>query len=183
MKRLLVPAALLAALAVPTGAMAAPAPSKADRAEAKRECRALKDAAETQRNFASVVALERKTSTRNATTQCRKERAADARSERTSARRAAFEACRAEHKGPRTTRGRKEQPNAFGKCISAAAKAHNGQADAEQRERSLNPAKACRAEQEASSEQFAAAYGTKRNAFGKCVSAKAKAQNEDEPQA
>ena len=46
----------------------------------------------------------------------------------------------------------------------------------------MNAAKACRAEQTAPERTFAADYGTGKNAFGKCVSQKAQAQN-DEPTA
>jgi hypothetical protein len=46
--------------------------------------------------------------------------------------------------------------NAFGKCVSEKAKAKNDKADAEQRRESLNPAKACRAEQKADPSKFTA---------------------------
>jgi hypothetical protein len=70
--------------------------------------------------------------------------------------------------------------NAFGRCVSSKAKA----AAAEQQAATINAARACRAEQRDSS--FAAAHGdksfrdyygtnaNKSNAFGKCVSKKAK---------
>ncbi len=183
MKRLLIPAAIVAALAVPATAIAAPSPSKADRGEARAECLQMKRAAATNSNFASLVSRERKATIRNAFTQCVKERSAAARSERVESRNAAVEACRSLHKAPREQRGRPENPSAFGKCVSAAAKARNQEADAEQREQTANPATACRAEQKMSAEQFAATYGTKRNAFGTCVSQKAKAQQDDEQEA
>lgn len=71
--------------------------------------------------------------------------------------------------------------NAYGKCVSAKAKAHVAQVVAAH----VNAAKACKAER--ASAGFAAAHGGKtfaqfygtnandKNAFGKCVSAKAKA--------
>ena len=67
--------------------------------------------------------------------------------------------------------------NAFGKCVSQKAKQRE-QEDAD--EATADAAKACRAERgttSATREEFADKYGTnanKRNAFGKCVSQKAK---------
>jgi hypothetical protein len=64
--------------------------------------------------------------------------------------------------------------NAFGKCVSQKAKAR---VEAQQ-ERTQNAAKQCKAERQSMGAQaFAAEYGTnanKKNAFGKCVSQKAK---------
>jgi hypothetical protein len=73
--------------------------------------------------------------------------------------------------------------NSFGKCVSDKAQA----AQAEQQENLQNAAQQCRAERSDSSfaashggESFTDFYGTnrnKKNAFGKCVSQKAKAMN------
>jgi Cu2+-containing amine oxidase len=64
--------------------------------------------------------------------------------------------------------------NAFGKCVSGKAQE---QVEAQQ-EGTLNAAKRCKAERQSmGAEAFAERYGTnpnKRNAFGKCVSGKAK---------
>jgi hypothetical protein len=64
--------------------------------------------------------------------------------------------------------------NAFGKCVSGKAQ---HQVEAQQQE-TLNAAKTCKAERQSmGAEAFANEYGTnpnKRNAFGKCVSQKAK---------
>ena len=65
--------------------------------------------------------------------------------------------------------------NAFGTCVSGKAKDQS----AEEQQNLVNAAKACRAEQKADPAAFKTKYGTnanKSNAFGKCVSAKAKAQ-------
>lgn len=70
--------------------------------------------------------------------------------------------------------------NAFGKCVSSKVRAEVQQ----ERQEFSNAAKQCRAERETDPAAFAETYGTnhnKRNAFGKCVSQKAKAQN-DEPE-
>jgi hypothetical protein len=67
--------------------------------------------------------------------------------------------------------------NAFGKCVSAKAKA---KAEAEEHEEAVaNAAKQCKKERtDMGVDAFKAKYGTnanKANAFGKCVSANAKA--------
>ena len=65
----------------------------------------------------------------------------------------------------------KNGKNAYGKCVSAKAR----EATEQETEARVNAAKTCKkltAEQKAA---FEAAYGTKRNAFGKCVSKTAKA--------
>ena len=65
--------------------------------------------------------------------------------------------------------------NAFGKCVSAKAKALS-QA---QQQRTLNAAKQCKAERAADPAAFKARYGSnssKANAFGKCVSMKARSR-------
>jgi hypothetical protein len=66
--------------------------------------------------------------------------------------------------------------NAFGKCVSAKAKAESAQ----DVQAISDAAKACKAERTADPVAFKNKYGTnvnKSNAFGKCVSAKAKTQN------
>lgn len=64
--------------------------------------------------------------------------------------------------------------NAFGKCVSAKAKA--------QTQNEVAAATTCRAEQ-ADAAAFAQAWGTNANAFGKCVAAKAKAKTQAQQQA
>jgi hypothetical protein len=72
--------------------------------------------------------------------------------------------------------------NAFGKCVSGKSKEQSDEAEQE----TLNAAKQCKKERaDLGADAFAAKYGTnanKRNAFGKCVSgkAKAKAKGKDE---
>ena len=69
----------------------------------------------------------------------------------------------------------KNDQNAFGKCVSQHAKA----AQAAQQQATIKAAKACKAERQTLGvDAFKAKYGTnknKRNAFGKCVSAAARA--------
>ena len=78
--------------------------------------------------------------------------------------------------------------NAYGKCVSNQA--HNNAQDASQAH--SNAAKECKAERAQSDADFGATHGGKtfaqqygtgkngKNAFGKCVSSKAKAQNDEE---
>jgi hypothetical protein len=108
------------------------------------------------------------------------------RSEAREAIRNASQECRAERdadpEGFATTYGANPNGrNAFGKCVSSKV----GEEPAEEAEEFANAAKECRAERSADADAFAETYGTnrnKRNAFGKCVSQKAKAAGESEPE-
>jgi hypothetical protein len=174
----LVAIAALGALAVPGAAVAAP--TAADQSEGKRECRTALRTVETRANFVELVKLEAKANSRNAFGKCVTVRTAAATEERREARSSAVTECRALFPKPAPGAGKpapNQDRNAFGKCVSEKAKAKNDKADAEQRRESLNPAKACRAEQKADPSKF-----TAKNAFGKCVSKKAQAQNEDKPE-
>jgi hypothetical protein len=73
----------------------------------------------------------------------------------------------------------KNKKNALGKCVSGKAQ----DATDEEAEDRVDAAKTCKAERDADSAAFTAKYGTnknKKNAFGKCVSATAKADDDDE---
>jgi hypothetical protein len=73
----------------------------------------------------------------------------------------------------------KHGANAHGKCVSQKAKAKTKAEVADEVDADVNAAKACKAERKADPQAFADKYGTnknKRNAFGKCVSKTAKAQ-------
>lgn len=75
----------------------------------------------------------------------------------------------------------KNDRNAYGKCVSGKAKARTAAAVEEQTDAIVAAAKACRAERQTDPAAFKAKYGTnanKSNAFGKCVSAQAKAQQD-----
>ena len=174
MKRLFIPLGLIAALALP--ATAAAAPTKADKREGKQECRELLRTVDTRANFVQIVKLEANANRRNAFGRCVKVRTADATDERRTAFKAAKEACAALKRAP-GTRGRPANPGSYGKCVSAAARALNAKADAEQRAASLNPAKTCRGKQQADADAFKAEFPGK-NGFGKCVSKEAQAQDD-----
>jgi opacity protein-like surface antigen len=71
----------------------------------------------------------------------------------------------------------KNGKNAYGKCVSGKAKAKKAAADQEDKAKQddrVNAAKSCKKAKKDDADQFAEDYGTKRNAFGKCVSKTAK---------
>ena len=180
MKRLFVPLGLIAAVALP--ATAAAAPTKADKREGRQECRVLQRVVDTRANFVQIVKLEAKANRRNAFGRCVTVRSRDAASERRTAFQAAKEACMSLRPGPRApgTRGRPENPGAYGRCVSTAARTIGAKLDAEQREASLNPARTCRGKQQADADAFKLEFPGK-NGFGKCVSKEAQAQNDETP--
>lgn len=74
--------------------------------------------------------------------------------------------------------------NAYGKCVSGKAKAQENQQVSQETSADVSAAKQCKAERAGDPAAFKAKYGTNRNksnAFGKCVSAKAKAQQDSQP--
>ncbi len=128
-----------------------------------------------QRSFVACVkaksveeAKEEQTAHQNASQECRAERAED------------VDAFNAKYG---TTANKR---NAFGKCVSQNARENEEEADQQDQEGATaqkNAAKECAAERETlGSEPFAEQYGTNannKNAFGKCVSEKAR-ENEAE---
>ena len=174
---------LLAAFALPATAAAQP-PSKADKRHAAKDCReergttdATREAFRAKyRNLGKCVSAgarerkaERKAARSNAARECRAEREA-----------MGVEAFREQHGSNRSKK------NAFGKCVSAKAKeqlAEEEQAEESEVAETHDAAKTCAAERDATGNQaFAAKYGkngNKRNAFGKCVSATTRAQEDD----
>jgi hypothetical protein len=71
--------------------------------------------------------------------------------------------------------------NAYGKCVSATAKQKQEEAAAQEQtedKNTVNAAKTCKAQRSSDAAGFAAQWGTKKNAFGKCVSTTAKAKND-----
>lgn len=77
----------------------------------------------------------------------------------------------------------KQKTNGYGKCVSGKAKAQTEETVDAQVDAEISAAKTCKAERKADADAFKAKYGTnknKSNAFGKCVSAIAKAQQDDD---
>jgi hypothetical protein len=175
-------AALLATLVVPAVSLAA-GPTGQDRENASRACKALRASmgdAIFKQAYGTV-----QSNRRNAHGRCVSQWS---RTERLN-RLAAQTACEAEKADPNfaATHGGKSfdqfygngpnGANAVKRCISLKTRA----AASEARSDTLNAAKQCKAERALDAPAFRAKYGktaNDRNAFGKCVSALAKAQSD-----
>ncbi len=164
MKKLLLTAALAAAVIAPTAASAAD-PAPADTKTAAKTCKALKAASGTN-NFASMFGT-RKNAYGKCVSQTAKKTAAEDDAQAEAAKSNAAKECKAEG-----LKGRE-----YGKCVSTKAKAKKAAADKEdeaQETDRVNAAKSCKAAKNGDAAKFAADYGTRKNAFGKCVSKTAK---------
>jgi len=168
MKRLLIPVGLLVAFAVPTAAQADPQPNNADFRNAKAECTALRGDTPAEREaFRAQFGP-------GAYGKCVSRAARDEHGERHRARSLAVKECSAVPK----------KGGAFGRCVATEAsenKARFDRRDAEATERRQNAAAQCDEERETiGSDDFKAKYPSKsgkgRNAFGRCVSQTAQAQ-------
>ena len=184
MKRVLAAGAALALLTSPAAAGAKP--TKTDRTNAAKECRAERGESDATREAFRVKYGTNK-SGRNAFGKCVSSRSRDEAKERKAARANAAKECKAERAEDAEAFAAqygtgKNGRNAYGKCVSAKAKEKEQEADAADaqaiRERKA-AAKKCAAErEEMCRDAFAQEYGTnksKSNAFGKCVSQTAKA--------
>jgi hypothetical protein len=170
---------MVAALAVFPAAAAAEEPSGADKQNAAEQCKA-------QRADMGPAAFNQLYGTnkgrKNAFGKCVAKFARDEQKERKAAHANAAKQCKAERDADRAAFEQKygtgkNRKNAHGKCVSQAEKADKDEADAadaRQDEQTVRAAKACRAEQKADGDAFGAKYGTKSNAFGKCVSQKSR---------
>ena len=153
----------LAVLLVPSTALAAGTPTRADRANAQRDCRALRDSMGVETFRATYGTNANKS---NAFGKCVSRWGREERENRQNA----AQECKAEREADQKAFA--EKYATFGKCVSGKRKAES-RAD---REEVLNAAKACKAEREADEKAFAETYAT----FGKCVSAHAPSmQRED----
>jgi hypothetical protein len=167
MKKITVSIGLALALVLPAGAIAKPHPDNADKRAAKAECKTLRGNTDVTREafrteFSSFVACVRKTAVE------------EAQEEQTAHSNAAKE-CKA-----LGLHGR-----AFGKCVSEKAKAKKHAADEQAAEDAAdfkNAAKECDDLRDNNSAEFTATYGDRPNAFGKCVSTKAREKNEEPTQ-
>jgi hypothetical protein len=185
MKTLTLVFGLVMALLLPATALGKSAADREDKRSAKAECKTLRgktaatrEAFRTQyRNFAACVraktaeeAQEEETAHKNAAKECKAERRLDP---------AAF----AETYGTNAN-----GKNAFGKCVSQKSRENEAEADQEDAEEAAafkNAAKECAAERESlGADAFKEEYGTNangRNAFGKCVSEKARENETEQP--
>jgi len=175
-RRLLMIAGAVVLLAAP-GPAAAAKPGTADKREAQRECRAERGTTDATRE-----AFDAKYGSFG---KCVTKKAQEAKGERKQAQANAARECRAEREDDaeafRETYGTNAGGNnAFGKCVSEKAKAKRAAqdaADAEQAEEVKRAATECDAERDDDANAFRETYGTngnKKNAFGNCVSQKAR---------
>jgi hypothetical protein len=175
MRKIAVAICLIAALALPAGAAAQPKPDQADKRAAVAQCKS--ERGKTKATREAFKAKYRSMS------RCVRQKAAEEAAEQEAAEKNAAKECKAERDkigaqafadkyGTNTN-----DSNAFGKCVSATAKAKKAEMDDEDDQDGRefrNAAKECDSERASmGAEAFAAKYGNGRNAFGKCVSSKA----------
>jgi hypothetical protein len=175
----LITLAFLVALVVPVAAVAANQPTAASQAEAT--CKQLRTSMGA--NFALTYGTNESRS--NAFGQCVAKHASAAKQHLANA----AKTCRAEqadsnfaasHDGKTfvqfyagtKTKGRAAENAAYGKCVATHARA----AGTTLAKALTTAARTCKAELKADAAVFRQTYGSARNAFGKCVSAKAKAK-------
>lgn len=189
MKKSLITAAALVALGVPAAANA-DAPTQTDRQNAAQECRTERGTTDASREaFAQRYGTN--ANKRNAFGKCVSSKSKDEAKERTEAQSGASQACRTEQGTTAESKAafaqkygtNKNGKNAFGKCVSGKSKELQAAADQADKEAAMarrSAAKTCSTERGTTAESreaFAKKYGTgktRKNAFGKCVSATAK---------
>ncbi len=175
MKRIAITGTLLT-LAFPAGAIAEDAPAT-PKENAAKTCKALRTAS-GEANFKTAFGTNKSKS--NAFGKCVSKQAKVEEAAATKAK----STCKTEQDDPNFAAGHggktfeqfygtnKNGKNAYGKCVSAQAKASS----AEETETKVKAAKTCKTElKEIGRKAFVAKYGGKANAFGKCISAEAKA--------
>jgi hypothetical protein len=188
MKKLTLVSGLALALVLPAGAAAKPQPDRADKRAAHAECKTLRGSSEATREafrtrFSSFRACVRRTAVEEA-------------QEEQAAHKNASKECKAERDeneqlfldtygtGPK-------KRNAHGKCVSRKSRENEAEADQQDQQEATafkNAAKECAAERESLGDQvFGETYGTenanRKNAFGKCVSKKARENETEQPPA
>jgi hypothetical protein len=176
MKRIAITGTLLV-LAFPAGAVAQDAPAPSPEENAAKTCKALRTAS-GEANFKNAFGTNKSKS--NAFGKCVSKQAKVEEAAATKAK----STCKTEQDDPNFAAGHggktfeqfygtnKNGKNAYGKCVSAQAKAKS----AEETETQVEAAKTCKTElKEIGRKAFVAKYGGKANAFGKCISAEAKA--------
>jgi len=192
-KWLLAVCALSVAAVAPSAALAAD-PSPADFKNAAKYCKAFKAAAGSN-NFATMFGTK-KNAYGKCVSQTARQRANEDAAQTRAARTNAAQQCRAErddanfaaaHDGKTFEQfyGTHNGRNAYGRCVSQTARQDKAEADQEdeaQEDDSQNAAKSCKQAKRDDPAKFAADYGTRRNAFGKCVSRTAKQNAEQRRQ-
>jgi hypothetical protein len=182
------------ALAAPAAATAKhhPKPTKAEKQDAKQFCQQLRKSA-GKKNFREMFGTGKHhvNAMRNCKRSQAKELARDDAKAAEQAQKNAAKECKAERQAdPQGFQDQygtgKNKKNAFGKCVSQHAKQNRQEAAAkedQEQQDEVNAAKQCRAERKADPDGFKDQYGTnrnKKNAFGKCVSKKARAAEQQQ---
>lgn len=163
-KKVIASGVMAAALLTPVVA-AADEPTATDTKNAAKECKALRKAAGNE-NFTAMFGGKR-----NAFGKCVSQRAKQNQKRSETAQKNAAKECKAERDADPAAF--KQKYKNLGKCVSERAKQKKEEADqqAQQQDTSeKNAAKKCKAERKNDPQGFAQRYGTRRNAFGKCVS-------------
>jgi len=179
MRKLAILGALVALLATPALATA----SSTAKTSAQKQCRAERTAMGTQ-TFRDTYGTNK--NKKNAFGKCVSHRTHQNEATEKTAHSNASKECKAERKADPAAFEQKygtgkNKKNAFGKCVSQKARAKTKQAEQSQVQAEENAAKQCKDERQADPAAFQQKYGTnknKSNAFGKCVSQKAKAQQQ-----
>jgi hypothetical protein len=168
------------ALLATTPALAAGSTAKSN---AQKQCREERTAMGAQ-TFRDTYGTNK--NKKNAFGRCVSHRTHENKATEKAARTNAAKDCKAERKAdPAAFQQKygtgKNKKNAFGKCVSQKAHQKTKQAEQSQVQAEENAAKQCKDERQADPAAFQQKYGTnknKSNAFGKCVSQKAKAQQQ-----
>jgi hypothetical protein len=188
-KRITTVGLLCASLAIPASAGAAEEPTQTNFKNAAKYCKALKKSA-GDANFTAMFG-----GGKNAYGKCVSKAARRDAKQEDQAKTNASKQCKAEQAADpaafKTKYGTgKKGANAHGKCVSQKAAENKAAAD-KQEKQDVSSAKECRTEQAQNPDDFKAAHGGKtfaefygtnengKNAFGKCVSSKSKAKNQD----
>jgi hypothetical protein len=181
MRKSLTTLAAVAALAVPAIAIADDQPSDQNKQNAQKYCRDLREASGKE-NFRSLFG-----GGKSAFGKCVSQNAKKDQRQEERAHISAAKECRAERDQDADAFKEKygsgpQHKNAFGRCVSQHAKANKAEEDKTDTN-DVKAAKSCKAEKAEDKDAFAQKYGTnenKRNAFGKCVSQKSKALDEQD---
>lgn len=175
----------LAGAAVALAAAPGLAVAQGSQQSAEKQCRQERTAMGTA-TFAKLYVTNK--NGRNAFGKCVSHRTRQNQSDQTNAQSNAAQQCRAlrqsDPAGFKAKYGTNNNGNnAFGKCVSATARQDADSQEAQQTQAESNAAKQCRTEQRSDPAAFKSKYGTHHNdrdAFGKCVSSTAKAQENGE---
>jgi hypothetical protein len=208
MKKILTAACAAGMAFAVAGTAVADTPTQTEKSNAAKYCKALRTSSGSPEAFASAVQTvvgAKKVTVKNAYGKCVSNQAKNNAEDADQAHSNAAKECKAERAQSDADFGAthggntfaqqygsgKNGKNAFGRCVSQKAKANRAEAAQENKDE-VSAAKQCKAEQAQSDADFGASHGGKtftqqygtnkngKNAFGKCVSQKAKEQGQDD---